>query len=299
MERDQRGTFEEQYRNVQKTTSKIARLIQDGKRIVITHGNGPQIGATLIRHEAAKEIVPALPLHACGAETQGFLGYMIQQSLQSELVRLGLKKIVVTVITQVIVDENDLAFQNPTKPIGPFYTEGERDQLIKERKNLVIKEDAGRGYRRVVPSPNPVSLVETKAIENLVRSGAIVIASGGGGIPVVTSGGRSRGVDAVIDKDLAAEKLATSIHAKKLAIMTDVEGVFVNYGKKDEKLLSKIKMRDLAELARAGHFASGSMGPKVEAALRFLKNGGERAVIARLDSIEEALEGNAGTQIVK
>jgi len=299
LQRGERGTFEEQYRNVQRTTSRIARLVQNGKRIVITHGNGPQIGATLIRHEASKEIVPALPLHACGAETQGFLGYMIQQSLQSELVRLGLKKIVVTVITQVIVDGKDPAFQNPTKPIGPFYTESERDQLVKERKNLVIIEDAGRGYRRVVPSPNPVSLVETEAIENLVRSGAIVIASGGGGIPVVMSEGRSRGVDAVIDKDLAAEKLATSIHAKELAIMTDVEGVFVNYGKKDGKLLSKIGMRDLAELARAGHFASGSMGPKVEAALRFLKNAGERAVIARLDSIEEALEGTAGTQIVK
>ncbi len=299
LQRGERGTFEEQYRNVQKTTSKIAKLIRKGRKIVITHGNGPQIGATLIRHEAARLTIPPLPLHACGAETQGFLGYVIQQSLQSELVKLGMKKMVVTVVTQVVVDERDPAFRKPTKPIGPFYNKKERVQLLKERSDLVIDEDSGRGYRRLVPSPEPRSLVETEAITTLVNSGVIVIASGGGGIPVIESEGKRRGVDAVIDKDLAAEKLATSIKAKELAIMTDVEGVFINYRRKNEQLLSRVKRKELVQYAIAGHFASGSMAPKVEAAVRFLKNGGDRVVIAKLDSIEEAIEGKSGTQITK
>ena len=295
----ERGTFEEQYRNVQYTTSKIGKLIHSGRKVVITHGNGPQIGATLIRHEAGKHLVPPLPLHACGAETQGFLGYLIQQSLQSELARLGEKKMVVTLITQVVVDPNDPAFRKPTKPIGPFYTEVEKDRLVKEQKQLAMEEDSGRGFRRVVASPDPISVEETEAVQSLVDNGVVVITCGGGGIPVVKSEGLSQGIDAVIDKDLAAEKLATSIGAKELVIMTDVDGVYLNYRKPEQKLLSKVSLKELATYARQTHFAPGSMAPKIEAALRFLRNGGERVVIARLDAIEEAVDGTAGTQITR
>ncbi len=300
LQRGEEGTFEEQYQNVLRTSSKIAKLIRNGRKIVITHGNGPQVGATLIRHEAARQIVPPFPLHACVSETQGLLGYMIQQSLQSELARLGLNKLVVTIITQVLIDAGDPAFLKPTKPIGPFYNEEEKNALVRDRQDLILREDSGRGFRRVVPSPDPKVIVESEAIKKLVDGGVVVIASGGGGIPVVESKGRNlQGVDAVIDKDLAAEKLATSIRARELAIMTDVEGVYLNYGKQNRRLLSRITRDQLAEYARKEDFAAGSMGPKVEAALRFLKNGGERAVIAQLDTIQEAIEGNEGTQITR
>ncbi len=299
MQRGEHGTFQEQYRNVQSTMSQIADLVQGGRRIIITHGNGPQIGATLIRHEMAKQTVPPFPLHACGAETQGFLGYIMQQSLQSEFAKRGDKRPVITVITQVLVDIRDPAFQNPTKPIGPFYTEWQRQKLLEERSDLVIKEDSGRGYRRVVPSPDPKLVVEGEAIQTIVNTGAVVIACGGGGIPVIQGDHRLEGVEAVIDKDLAAERLATSIGASRLAIMTDVDGVFLHFGTKDQRLLSKVKSEELARYAREGHFASGSMGPKVESVLRFLNDGGESAVIAYLGGLRDAVEGRTGTQITR
>jgi carbamate kinase len=297
LQRKEKGTFEEQYRNVQATMSQVADLVADDHRLIITHGNGPQIGATLIRHEMAKQSVPPLPLHACGSETQGFLGYIIQQSLQSELASRGVERRVATVVTQVVVDRKDRAFDNPTKPIGPFYSESQKQKLQVERSELVLKEDSGRGYRRVVPSPDPKELVETDVIKSLVDKGIIVVACGGGGIPVVRSGVGLSGVEAVIDKDLAAERLASSTGANQLAIMTDVQGVFLNYGKEDQQMLSKVRRQDLAGYARQGHFASGSMGPKVEAVLRFLKNGGESAVIAYLGNLRDAVDGRAGTQV--
>ncbi len=299
LQRGEHGTFEDQYRNIVSTTAQIASLIAQGHKIIITHGNGPQIGATLIRHETAKQIVPALPLHACGAETQGFLGYIIQQTLQAELTKIGIVKPVATVITQVLVERGDPAFQNPTKPIGPFYTEWQKQKVLEERTDLVIKEDSGRGYRRVVASPDPKLVVESSTIQTLVDSGVVVIACGGGGIPVVESDGSYSGVEAVIDKDLAAERLATSVRASQLAIMTDVDGVFLNYGRDDQRFLSTVKRDDLARYFEAGQFASGSMGPKVEAVLRFLANGGERAVIGYLGRLKEALEGRAGTQVAR
>ncbi len=277
--------------------SQVADLIVNGHRIIITHGNGPQIGATVIRHELARHSVPGLPLHACGAETQGFLGYIIQQSLQSELAHRGENRIVATVVTQVEVDRRDPAFLNPTKPIGPFYTEAQRDRLLGERGDLVVREDSGRGYRRVVPSPDPKLVVEADAIKSLVNSGTIVIACGGGGIPVVRSGPELSGVDAVIDKDLAAERLATAVGARQLAILTDVQGVFLHYGRKDQRLLASVGGQELARYALEEHFASGSMGPKVESVLRFLKNGGESAVIAYLGNLKDAVEGRSGTQV--
>src|SRR5438132_7579982 len=185
LQRNQEGTFEEQYENVKSTAIQIATLVNDGFRIVIVHGNGPQIGATVIRHELGHAKVPPLPLHACGAETQGFLGYIIQQSLRDELAKLEVKRSVATIITQVIVDQSDPAFKHPSKPIGPFYTKGQRDALLRERGDLVIEEDSGRGYRRFVPSPDPKAVVEDEAIRALVADETVVIACGGGGIPVI------------------------------------------------------------------------------------------------------------------
>jgi len=277
--------------------SQVAELIVNGVGVVITHGNGPQIGATLIRHEEAREKVPALPLYACGAETQGLLGYMIQQALQSELASRGETRQVVTLVTQVEVDMKDPGFQNPTKPIGLFLSDSERQKLLRERKDLFVREDSGRGYRRVVPSPEPKALVESRAIELLVESGAIVIACGGGGIPVSRSGTGLYGVEAVIDKDLAAEILATSVGARRLAILTDVQGVFLGYGKRDQRLLTSVSRSDLERFAEEREFAAGSMGPKVEAVLRFLANSGESAVIGYLGNLKDAVEGRSGTEI--
>ncbi len=299
LQRGENGTFEEQLRNINSTAAQLAELVAQGVRLVITHGNGPQIGATLIRHELSRQTVPPLPLHACGAETQGFLGYVIQQSLQNELAKRRVSAEVATVITQVVVDGNDQAFQNPTKPIGPFYTEWQRRKVLEERSDIVIKEDSGRGHRRVVPSPDPKLVVETKTIQTLVENGVIVIACGGGGIPVIQRGQEVLGIEAVIDKDLAAEGLATSIGAAQLAIMTDVDGVFLNYGRDDQRFLARVTGDDLAKYAQVGHFAAGSMGPKVEAVLRFLDHGGKRAVIGYLGSLKEAVEGRTGTQITK
>ncbi len=297
LQRRERGTFDQQYRNVQATMAQVADLVADGLQVVITHGNGPQIGATLLRHELSKRTVPALPLHACGAETQGFLGYVIQQTLQSELAQRGQDRAVVTILTQVEVDREDSAFQNPTKPVGPFYSESEKREMEKSGKGWMFVEDSGRGYRRVVPSPDPKAVVEGAAIKKLVHDGAVVIACGGGGIPVAGSGPSRYGVDAVIDKDLSAERLATTIGASRLVILTDVQGVFLNYGRKNEELLSKVNLKELSKHARTGQFASGSMGPKVEAVVRFLRNGGGSAVIAYLGSLKDAVEGHSGTQI--
>ena len=297
LQRNQKGTFEEQYENVKSTTTQIATLVNDGFRIVIVHGNGPQIGATVIRHEMGQTKVPPLPLHACGAETQGFLGYIIQQSLRDELARRGSKRAVATIITQVIVDKSDPAFKHPSKPIGPFYTKEQRDTLLRDRSDLVVEEDSGRGYRRFVPSPDPKEVVEGEAIRVLVENESVVIACGGGGIPVIRQRTRLQGVEAVIDKDLAAERLATSIHAESLVILTDVEGVYLDYGRPDQRLLSKISSSELEIHAQKGYFAKGSMGPKVEAAIRFLRNGGKRAVIANLGDLGAAIKGSAGTQV--
>jgi len=297
LQRGQKGTYQEQYENIRSTMAQIANLVNDGFRLVIVHGNGPQIGATVIRHELGQAKVPPMPLHACGAETQGFLGYIIQQSLRDELAKLGAQRTVATIITQIIVDQSDPAFKHPSKPIGPFYTKEQRDTLLRDRSDLVIEEDSGRGYRRFVPSPDPKAVVEDEAIRALVDDETVVIACGGGGIPVIRQGTHLQGVEAVIDKDLAAERLATSIHAESLVILTDVEGVYLDYGKTDQRLLSNTSPSELETYAQKGYFAKGSMGPKVEAAIRFLRNGGKRAVIASLGDLERAIKGSAGTQV--
>jgi len=297
LQRGQKGSFDDQYQNVKGTVAKVADLIERGHKIVLTHGNGPQVGATLLRHEAAKSIVPPFPLDACGAETQGFIGYMIQQALRNELKSRGIDKFVVTLITRVIVDKHDSAFQNPTKPIGPFYTKEEADKVREQKPELVIKEDAGRGYRRVVPSPDPKIIAERLAIRALVDAGFVVVACGGGGIPIIEEGGNAVGVEAVIDKDLAGQRLATLIGANIFVVLTDINGAYVNYGKPNQELIKEITTGKLRNYAKEGQFKEGSMAPKVEAAIRFVESGGERAVIAALGDLIEALDGKAGTQI--
>ncbi len=297
LKRGQKGTFDDQYQNVKGTVAKIADLIERGHKIVLTHGNGPQVGATLLRHDAAKSIVPPFPLDACGAETQGFIGYMIQQALRNELKSRGIDKFVVTMITRVIVDKHDSAFQNPTKPIGPFYTKEEADKVREQKPELVIKEDAGRGYRRVVPSPDPKIIAERTAIRALIDAGFVVVACGGGGIPIIEENGHAVGVEAVIDKDLAGQRLATLIGANIFVVLTDVDGAYVNYGKPNQEKIKEITTGKLRNYAKEGQFKEGSMAPKVEAAIRFVESGGERAVIAALGDLIEALDGKTGTQI--
>jgi len=297
LKRGQKGTFDDQYQNVKGTVAKVADLIERGHKIVLTHGNGPQVGATLLRHDAAKSIVPPFPLDACGAETQGFIGYMIQQALRNELKSRGIDKFVVTMITRVIVDKHDSAFQNPTKPIGPFYSKEEADKVREQKPELVIKEDAGRGYRRVVPSPDPKIIAERTAIRALIDAGFIVVACGGGGIPIIEENGHAVGVEAVIDKDLAGQRLATLIGANIFVVLTDVDGAYVNYGKPNQEKIKEITTGKLRNYAKEGQFKEGSMAPKVEAAIRFVESGGERAVIATLGDLIGALDGKTGTQI--
>jgi len=290
----QKGTYEEQYRNVLVTAQQIAALVQQGYNVVVTHGNGPQVGNLLIQNDRAKDIVAPMPMDVCGAETQGMIGYLLQQCLGNLLQH---DRPVVTLVTQVLVDEQDPAFQNPTKPVGPFYTADEAERLMAE-KGYQMKEDAGRGWRRVVPSPNPVGIVEEDAIRILVRAGALVIASGGGGVPVVRRGGTLVGVEAVIDKDLAAQRLALAVGASKLVIVTDVPRVSINYRKPNETALERITVTEARKYAAQGHFAPGSMGPKVEAAIRFLEAGGEEALITSLNCLAESLTGRMGTRIL-
>ncbi len=298
LQRGQKGTFQEQYGNVKKSVTQIADLIQQGYKIVMTHGNGPQVGATLLRHEAGKNIVPAFPLDACGAETQGFIGYMIQQALRNELKSRGIDKFVVTVISRVIVDKHDIAFERPTKPIGPFYSKEDADKLKQQRPDLTIKEDAGRGYRRVVPSPDPKIIAERNAIRALVDAGFIVVACGGGGIPIIEDAKLAVGVEAVIDKDLAGQKLATLIGAHIFVILTDIDAAYLDYGTPKQERIEEITSGKLRNHLNEGHFKEGSMGPKVEAAIRFVESGGERAIISELGKLVEALDGKTGTQVV-
>ena len=296
----QRGTFDEQMLNVETTCHQLAQMVESGKyKIIITHGNGPQVGNILLQNETAKDIAAPMPLYICGAESQGLIGYMMQQTLHNLLVDKGRGGIpIATVVTQVVVDKKDQAFQNPTKPVGPFYSEEEAKRLQSE-KGYHVKEDAGRGWRRVVPSPDPIEIFEKEAVRQLVDARSIVIASGGGGIPVLKAGEKLVGVDAVIDKDLAGERLAVDVEAKIFLILTDVEQVKLHYKTSEEKGLSHISLEEAKRYHAEGHFVKGSMEPKVRAAIRFIEAGGERAVITSLDKAVDALDGKAGTTITK
>lgn len=292
-----KGTAEEQFDNIRKSCKLLVGIIQQGHKVTITHGNGPQVGDILLKDELAKGTLPRMPLDVCGAESQGMIGYMIQQSLRSELRRVGLELQVATVLTETVVDAGDPAFKNPTKPIGPFYTPDEAARL-KEEKGWYIINDSGRGFRRAVPSPTPLSIVQGDVIRELMDIGVIVVAAGGGGVPV-TAGVESRGMEAVIDKDLAAAVLASLVQAEVMLILTDVEEVFLDFGKPSRRPISSMNIEECKRLLLEGQFPTGSMGPKVESAVRFLESGGNRVVITSLEMAEVALAGRAGTTIVK
>ncbi|MGB9135405.1 MAG: carbamate kinase [Candidatus Bathyarchaeia archaeon] len=292
-----KGTAEEQFESVRKTCVHLVRLIRDGYRIAVTHGNGPQVGDILLKNERSKDVLPPMPLDICGAQSQGMIGYMLQQSMHNELRKAGMDVPVVSLVTQTIVDENDEAFRHPAKPIGPFYAASEVERLRKEKRWTMV-EDSGRGYRRVVPSPEPIEIVEKDAIRTLFESCAIVVAVGGGGVPVVVKrDGSLVGVDAVVDKDLGAHILASDLKAEILLMLTDVAKVSLNYGKPSRVDLDEMTVAEAKRYLREGHFAKGSMAPKVEAAVKFLEAGGQKAVIASLEEAGKALVGKAGTTV--
>jgi carbamate kinase len=295
----EKGTAEEQFANVSRAMASVAELADRGYRVVLTHGNGPQVGTILLQQAAAEasDGIPAMPMDVAGAMSQGQLGYMMQQCLQNELRKRGRPWPVATVITQMVVDPHDPAFSNPTKPIGPFYTQEKAEEL--RAKGYTVIEDSGRGYRRVVPSPQPAALAEIYAIRTLVNSGALVICSGGGGIPVVRDkDGLLHGVEAVIDKDMGASLIAQKLDADRLLILTDVEQAAINYRKPDQRALGHVGVDEMKGYVEEGHFAAGSMGPKVRAAISFVEAGGKEAIITQLQSSLAAVEGKTGTHVV-
>ena len=295
--KDSGATAEAQLEVVKKTSVHIARISQRGYEVAVVHGNGPQVGRIVLASEAAKDVAPPMPFDVCGAMSQGYIGYHIQQALKYALNSRNRNYPVVTLATQVVVDRNDPAFQNPTKPIGAFYTQEEARRLEAER-GYTMREDAGRGWRRVVPSPQPRRIVEIEAIR-LLWDHAIVVACGGGGIPVVENpDGTLEGVAAVIDKDFAAELLAEQVDADVLMILTEVEKVAINWGKPDQKDLSRMSLAEASRYVDEGHFAPGSMLPKVQAAMKFVRSDpGKKAIITSLDKAIDALAGKTGTVV--
>jgi carbamate kinase len=290
------GTIVEQRANAQRTAAQIIGLIRSGYRIVLTHGNGPQVGAALLRSERGASQVPGLPLDVCGASTQGEIGYLLEQSLQTELQRADLHVPVATVLTQCLVMQDDLSMKYPSKPIGPFYSRADAE----ERKNLLgweIVEDAARGYRRVVPSPDPVGIIELEVIRNLVERGVLVIACGGGGIPVVWRDGRLQGVEAVIDKDRISAWLASRLGADLFVISTDTDYVYLDYKKPTQRPLRHVSAHELDTYAKAGQFPPGNMGPKIESVLHFLRSGGKEAIITSCENLGRAVAGSTGTHM--
>jgi carbamate kinase len=294
----QKGTAEEQALNVQNTAKHLAALLRRGERIAITHGNGPQVGNILLQNEMAKETLPPMPLDVCGAESQGMIGYMLQRALRGELESGGLNLPVTTIVSQTLVDAKDPAFKNPTKPVGPFYSAKEAQELS-GNKGWHMISDSGRGYRRVVPSPMPLHILEKETIIRLFEAGTVVIGVGGGGVPVIREkNGRLRGVEAVLDKDRTAALLAKILGVETLLILTDVEKVFINYGKPNQRALDTMTVQECRRYLAEGQFPAGSMGPKIESAVSFLSgSSGKRVGIASLEMAEKGLEGTAGTMI--
>ena len=294
------ATAQAQLDVVEKTSEYIADIVERGYEVIVAHGNGPQVGRIVIQNEVASASTPAMPFDVCGAMSQGMIGYHIQQGLSKVLRHRGINKNVVTVVTQVVVDKDDPKFKAPSKPIGPFYTEEEAKAIAAE-KGYTMKEDAGRGWRRVVASPLPVEIVELDAVKTLNDAGFVVVTVGGGGIPVVRNeAGDLEGVAAVIDKDLASEKLARDMDADALVILTAVEKVSINFKKPDQKDLDRMSAAEAKQYIKEGHFAPGSMLPKIEAALNFVESKpGRIAIITSLDKAVDAIEGRAGTTITE
>jgi len=291
-------TVFDQYKAAGETSVYIARIVHQGYRVVITHGNGPQVGFILLRSEMAKEVLHQVPLDTCGADTQGALGYQIAQNLDNELRRDMIRRTVVAVVTQVVVDAADPGFTHPAKPIGPFYSEAIA-RTHQEKENWQMIEDAGRGWRRVVASPHPLEIVEEVAIRHLLEKDVIVVAAGGGGIPVIRKeDGCLEGVAAVIDKDWTSSLLAKNLGAEILMISTAVDKVAINFGRPDQQDIDRMTVADARMYLAEGQFAPGSMQPKIEAAVDFLENGGQSVIITQPHLLEEALLGDTGTHIV-
>ncbi|MBM3708766.1 MAG: carbamate kinase [Actinobacteria bacterium] len=298
-ESEQKGSIEEQRRAAGNMCLKLLTLIDRGYELVITHGNGPQVGNLLIQRDMTKHKIPEMPLDVLVAQTEGSLGYILQQELLNQL-RIHRKgKYVVTLVTQVLVDKDDPAFVNPTKPVGPFYTKEEVDRLLLKHPDWRMMEDAGRGYRRTVPSPEPKRIIQSHVIRSLCYSGNVVIALGGGGIPMIKDENENYiGIEAVIDKDLSSAVLANDIKADLFVILTGVNKAFLNYGKETQRPLEQLTYSQAKQYMRDGHFPAGSMGPKISAVLYFLENGGRRAVITNAENLESALDGRDGTHFV-
>jgi carbamate kinase len=293
-----RQSVQDQYDCAKDTMSHIVDMIEKGWDVVVSHGNGPQVGFILLRSEIARDQLHEIPLDYCGADTQGAIGYMFQNALHNEFNRRGMKKDAATVVTQTIVNKDDPAFKNPTKPIGSFMDEAEAKKRT-ETEGWSVVEDAGRGWRRVVPSPLPERIVEASAIENLVKAGITVVAVGGGGIPVVEDeNGKIKGVEAVIDKDFSSAILATMIDADLFVISTAVEKVALNFNKPNQTFVDEMTVAEAKQYIEEGHFAPGSMLPKIQAIIKYLENGGKKALITDPDNIGKALDGKTGTWIL-
>jgi len=293
----EKGTFGEQIVNARRVAAQVVNLIRQDYRIILTHGNGPQVGAELLLSERAVGSVPRHPLDVCDASTQGEMGYLLQLALQSELKRARLHLPVVTIVTQCLVSLNDPAMKNPSKPVGKFYSH-EEAQERRRQNGWTMVMDAERGYRRVVPSPHPLEIIELEAIQHLMNFGALVIACGGGGIPVAWSNSELIGVEAVIDKDLASSLLASKLGVETLVIGTDTDFVYLDYKKPSQQPLRQIGPDQLETYARTGQFPPGSMGPKVESVLQFLRSGGKEAIIASVDDLFAAVAGFTGTHVL-
>ncbi len=293
----EKGTVVEQLANARRTAAAIIGLIREGYHLVVTHGNGPQVGAQLLRSERAADLVPGQTIDVCGAASQGEIGYLLAQSLYDELAAAGLQIPVVSLVTQSIVSPNDPAMQHPTKPIGPFYSRAQAEER-KRQFGWEIVEDAARGYRRVVPSPEPVEIVEFEVIRSLMSQGVLVVGCGGGGIPVVRENGDLHGVDAVIDKDRASALLASQLGVDIFAISTDTDYIYLDYKKPTQRALTHVTVSELEAHYRAGQFPPGNMGPKVESSMHFLQAGGSEVIITSYDHLCDAVAGRAGTHVV-
>ncbi|CAM2839025.1 Carbamate kinase [Dellaglioa algida] len=295
------ASAEAQQQALRETAEYLVKFVEKGDKLIISHGNGPQVGNLLLQQAAAvSEKNPALPLDTCVAMTQGSIGYWMQNALDNALAEKGIDKEVATIVTQVIVDQNDDAFSNPTKPVGPFFTEEAAKAEMAAHEEMTFVEDAGRGWRRVVPSPRPTGIKEYKTIDRLTENDVISISVGGGGVPVVEENGKLHGVEAVIDKDFASEKLAELVNADLLIILTSVDNVYVNFNKPNQEKLEEVTVSQLKAYIKEDQFAKGSMLPKIEAAIEFVEasqNG--RAIVTSLENISQLLDNDAGTVIVK
>jgi carbamate kinase len=298
LQKGEEGTVEQQWRNAERIAELVLTLCERGHNLVITHGNGPQVGDLMRQQELALEEVPAMPMDMLVAMTEGSLGYILQQSLLNQMRGLEIERWVVTMITQVLVDEGDPAFEDPNKPVGPTLSEAEAHRM-RDLLGWDVQEDPGRGWRRYVPSPDPRRVLQHRMIREVAQEGHIVVAAGGGGIPICQdTDGRYRGVEAVVDKDLTSSVLATDIGADLLIILTAVPQVYLDFGTPQERALGAVTLEEIEALQAEDHFPRGSMGPKVEAVIRYLRNGGKRALITDPESLPRALEGRAGTHFV-